>query len=110
MNESELIEASKAFLFAADNLQRARIRLDNAIRQISMKTLPSLGDSVASLDLSVRARKTCNRLGVCTVSELVEKTAQDILGVRNAGMTTVNEIREKLRKSGYFLMGESDDQ
>ena len=56
---------------------------------------------VGDLNLSVRARKCLTRLGIrhC-VAELVAKTADELLSVRNFGVTSLNEVRAKLTELG----------
>jgi len=61
---------------------------------------------VADLQLSVRCRKCLNRLGITTVGELVNKTADELLSVRNFGVTSLNEIRAKLAELGTSLRNE----
>jgi DNA-directed RNA polymerase subunit alpha len=51
---------------------------------------------VADLNLSVRSRKCLSRLGINTLGELVSRTPDELLGVRNFGVTSLNEIRQKL--------------
>lgn len=62
--------------------------------------------TVADLELSVRARKCLARLGLNTVGELVSRSADELLSVRNFGVTSLNEIREKLREKGARLRGD----
>ena len=51
---------------------------------------------VADLQLSVRARKCLTRLGIQTLGELVSRTPDELMSVRNFGVTSLNEIRQKL--------------
>ncbi|MFH5803734.1 DNA-directed RNA polymerase subunit alpha C-terminal domain-containing protein [Alienimonas sp. DA493] len=51
---------------------------------------------VSDLNLSVRARKCLTRLGIVTLGELVSRTPDDLMSVRNFGVTSLNEIRQKL--------------
>ncbi|NNJ24135.1 DNA-directed RNA polymerase subunit alpha C-terminal domain-containing protein [Alienimonas chondri] len=51
---------------------------------------------VSDLNLSVRARKCLTRLGIVTMGELVSRTPDDLMSVRNFGVTSLNEIRQKL--------------
>lgn len=51
---------------------------------------------VADLNLSVRARKCLSRLGIATMGEIVSRTPDELLSVRNFGVTSLNEIRLKL--------------
>ncbi len=65
-----------------------------------------LSKSVADLNLSVRARKCMIRLGINTMSELVRRTGDDLLECKNFGVTSLNEVREKLTAMGLKLRGE----
>jgi len=61
---------------------------------------------VTDLDLSVRARKCMNRLGIQTIGELVRRTADELLECKNFGVTSLKEIREKLTVYNIKLRGE----
>jgi DNA-directed RNA polymerase subunit alpha len=65
-----------------------------------------LGKQVSELNLSVRARKCMNRLGITTLGELVQRTADELLESKNFGMTSLNEVREKLAAMGLTLRGD----
>lgn len=62
--------------------------------------------SVSELDLSVRARKCLSRLGITTIGELVARSGDELLSVRNFGVTSLNEIREKLQLKDIKLRGD----
>lgn len=51
---------------------------------------------VTDLNLSVRSRKCLSRLGITTIGEVVSRTPDELLSVRNFGVTSLNEIRQKL--------------
>ncbi|MBO7681093.1 MAG: DNA-directed RNA polymerase subunit alpha, partial [Thermoguttaceae bacterium] len=57
------------------------------------------------LDLSNRAMNALKPLNIRTVGDLVAKTEDDLLLLRNFGETTLNEVKEKLAKfdSGFHL-------
>jgi DNA-directed RNA polymerase subunit alpha len=61
---------------------------------------------VADLNLSVRARKCMIRLGLNTIGELVRHTGDELLECKNFGVTSLNEVREKLTAYGLKLRGE----
>src|SRR5207248_8194185 len=65
-----------------------------------------LNKPVSELNLSVRARKCMNRLGLNSLGELVQRTADELLEAKNFGMTSLNEVREKLRQYGLSLRGD----
>jgi DNA-directed RNA polymerase subunit alpha len=58
---------------------------------------------VADLNLSVRARKAVSRLGIATIGELMNRTPDELLGIRNFGVTSLNEIRLRLGDMGVSL-------
>jgi DNA-directed RNA polymerase subunit alpha len=61
---------------------------------------------ISDLNLSVRARKCMVRLGISTVGELIRKTGDDLLECKNFGVTSLNEVREKLEQHGLKLRGD----
>jgi len=61
---------------------------------------------IADLNLSVRARKCMVRLGINTIGELIRKTGDDMLECKNFGVTSLNEVREKLAALGLKLRGD----
>jgi DNA-directed RNA polymerase subunit alpha len=65
-----------------------------------------LGKPIADLNLSVRARKCMIRLGVSTIGELVRRTGDELLECKNFGVTSLNEVREKLTGHALKLRGD----
>jgi DNA-directed RNA polymerase subunit alpha len=61
---------------------------------------------ISDLNLSVRARKCMIRLGLNTIGELVRRTGDDLLECKNFGVTSLNEVREKLALHGLKLRGD----
>ncbi len=61
---------------------------------------------ISDLNLSVRARKCMVRLGLTTVGELLRRTGDDLLECKNFGVTSLNEVREKLTQAGLKLRGD----
>src|SRR5690606_3611152 len=55
-----------------------------------------LSRPISDLNLSVRARKCMIRLGVTTIGDLVRRTGDELLECKNFGVTSLNEVREKL--------------
>lgn len=58
---------------------------------------------VADLELSVRSRKCLARLGITSIGGLISKSADELLGIRNFGVTSLNEIRAQLSNAGLAL-------
>jgi DNA-directed RNA polymerase subunit alpha len=46
------------------------------------------------------------RLGVSTVGELLRRTGDELLECKNFGVTSLNEVREKLTAQGLKLRGD----
>jgi DNA-directed RNA polymerase subunit alpha len=65
-----------------------------------------LGKPVSDLNLSVRARKCMNRLGINSLGDLVQRSGDELLESKNFGMTSLNEVREKLAQFGLSLRGD----
>ena len=59
--------------------------------------------SVGELSLSVRARKALSLLNIQTIGDLCLKTEAELMGVKNFGMTSLLEIKEKLTDAGLSL-------
>jgi DNA-directed RNA polymerase subunit alpha len=61
---------------------------------------------ISDLNLSVRARKCMARLQLNSIGELVRKTGDDMLECKNFGVTSLNEVREKLTDLGLKMRGD----
>jgi DNA-directed RNA polymerase subunit alpha len=59
--------------------------------------------AVAELDLSVRASNCLQAEGIKTVRDLVSRTEQDMLKIRNFGKTSLKEVKKKLADLGLSL-------
>ncbi len=62
-----------------------------------------LNMTLAELRLSVRANNCLESENIQTVRDLVQRTEDQLLEVRNFGDTTLNEVREKLSQYGLHL-------
>ncbi|MBN2512787.1 MAG: tetratricopeptide repeat protein [Sedimentisphaerales bacterium] len=62
-----------------------------------------LNKPVDDLELSVRARRALAKLGVKVFYDLVSRTEAELLGCKNFGVTSLNEIKEKLSNFGLGL-------
>ena len=65
-----------------------------------------LGRPISDLTLSVRARKCMIRLGISTIGELIHHTGDELLECKNFGVTSLNEVRDKLATHGLKLRGD----
>jgi len=58
---------------------------------------------VEDLQLSVRARKCLQKLNIHTIGDLTRKTEAELLGCKNFGVTSLNEIKRGLANIGLSL-------
>jgi DNA-directed RNA polymerase subunit alpha len=65
-----------------------------------------LNKPVSELNLSVRARKCMNRLGITTLGELCQRTSDELLEAKNFGVTSLTEVKEKLAQYNLKLRGD----
>jgi DNA-directed RNA polymerase subunit alpha len=73
---------------------------------LSPEEQATLGKPVSELNLSVRARKCMNRLNITTLGELCSRTSDELLEAKNFGITSLNEVKEKLTQYGLKLRGD----
>lgn len=64
--------------------------------------------SIDELELSVRSYNCLKRAGINTVQELTNRTAEDMMKVRNLGRKSLEEVLAKLHELGLSLK-QSDD-
>ena len=62
-----------------------------------------LNKPLAQMDLSVRARKALQLLGVQTVGDLATRTEAELMGVKNFGATSLDEVRDVLQSHNLEL-------
>jgi DNA-directed RNA polymerase subunit alpha len=81
----------------------ARVRKD-IIEQLRGKAPDTvLNKPISSLELSVRARKALQLLNIATIGELAARTEAELMGVKNFGTTSLDEIKKKLGDFGLSL-------
>ncbi len=64
--------------------------------------------SIEELDLSVRPLNCLKRAGIFTVEDLVKKSEEDMLKVRNLGRKSLDEVIRKLEGMGLSLANKED--
>ena len=62
-----------------------------------------LAQPIEDMDLTVRSYNCLKREGVTTVGELVQKTEDDLLEIRNFGQKSIDEVKAKLEEMGLGL-------
>ncbi len=63
---------------------------------------------IEELELSVRSYNSLKRAGVHSVEQLVEKSHEDLMKVRNLGAKSLTEVKKKLEELGLSLKPSDD--
>ncbi len=65
--------------------------------------------TIEELDLSVRSYNCLKRAGINTVEDLINKSEEDMMKVRNLGRKSLEEVINKLNSLGLYLKKEEDN-
>ena len=65
-----------------------------------------LSMTIDELDLSVRSFNCLKRANIYTVADLINKTGEDMMKVRNMGKKSLDEVQKKLEMMGLSLASE----
>ena len=64
--------------------------------------------TIEELDLSVRSFNCLKRAGINTVEDLISKSEEDMMKVRNLGRKSLEEVMQKLQSLGFSLHSEDE--
>ena len=64
--------------------------------------------NIDELELSVRSYNCLKRAGINKVQELINKTPEDMMKVRNLGRKSLDEVLAKLKELGLSLNQNED--
>lgn len=67
-----------------------------------------LGKSIEEMELSVRSFNCLKRAGIHTVEDLIKKSEEDMLKVRNLGRKSLDEVIAKLQSYGLSLRNQEE--
>jgi DNA-directed RNA polymerase subunit alpha len=65
--------------------------------------------TIEELDLSVRSYNCLKRAGINTVQELIQRTEEDMMKVRNLGKKSLEEVNNKLAALNLSLKKKDDE-
>ena len=108
--ETSLVEINE--MLAAKGLRLGQLATEKQMAEpydaesLSPDEQALLARPVSDLGLSVRARKCMIRLGITTIGELIRRSGDDLLECKNFGVTSLNEVREKLEPHSIKLRGD----
>jgi DNA-directed RNA polymerase subunit alpha len=94
-----LVEHLKLFVDLSEN---ARL-VDVMVESTTDEKEKVLEMNIDELELSVRSYNCLKRAGINTVQELINKTPEDMMKVRNLGRKSLDEVLAKLKELGLAL-------
>ena len=105
MSAKVLIEHLELFLDLAEGVSETEsIMAEKTDNEVSK----ALDLTIDELDLSVRSFNCLKRAGINTVEDLINKSEEDMMKVRNLGRKSLEEVIAKLNSFGFTL--KKDDQ
>ena len=105
LNEIKALLAQKGLRLgqAADDPNGAARRASATPGAVVSAPPEVMGKNVSDMELSVRSRKALQRLNINTLAELASRTEDELLGCKNFGQTSLNEIKQQLTTFGLSL-------
>ena len=94
-----LNEHLKLFIDMSDEAKNKEIMVERA----EVKKEKVLEMTIEELDLSVRSFNCLKRAGIDTVEDLISRTEEDMIKVRNLGRKSLEEVIQKLHSLGLDL-------
>ena len=76
------------------------------VEKTATTTDTKLSMTIDELDLSVRSFNCLKRANINTVADLISKTGEDMMKVRNMGKKSLDEVQKKLEMMGLSLASE----
>ena len=84
-------------------LSTAELEEDFMVERKSEEKNRNLEKPIEDLDLSVRSYNCLKRAGIHTLGELIEKSEEDMMKVRNLGKKSLKEVKQKLEEMNLGL-------
>ncbi len=98
-----LIAHFKLFQTMAGDLEDGKEEKSPFLEKEVDETDKVLDMTIEDLDLSVRSYNCLKRADILTVADLVQKSEEDMMKVRNLGRKSLDEVENKLRELGLSL-------
>lgn len=94
-----LIEHLKLFVNLSEETENVEIMVEKG----DSGKEKNLEKTIEELDLSVRSFNCLKRAGINTVEDLISKTEEEMMKVRNLGRKSLEEVIQKLESLGFAL-------
>ena len=88
------------------NLSDAVTSSSTVVEKVADHPDAKLSMTIDELDLSVRSFNCLKRANINTVADLIDKTGEDMMRVRNMGKKSLDEVQKKLEMMGLSLASE----
>ena len=88
------------------NLSDAVATSSTVVEKVADRPDAKLAMTIDELDLSVRSFNCLKRANINTVADLINKTGEDMMKVRNMGKKSLDEVQKKLEMMGLSLASE----
>ncbi len=88
------------------NLSEAASAGSTMVEKVTNSPDTKLSMTIDELDLSVRSFNCLKRANINTVADLISKTGEDMMKVRNMGKKSLDEVQKKLEMMGLSLASE----
>ncbi len=88
------------------NLSEAASAGSTVVEKSADRPDTKLAMTIDELDLSVRSFNCLKRANINTVADLISKTGEDMMKVRNMGKKSLDEVQKKLEMMGLSLASE----
>ena len=88
------------------NLSDSVATSSTVVDKVENRVDAKLSMTIDELDLSVRSFNCLKRANINTVADLINKTGEDMMKVRNMGKKSLDEVQKKLEMMGLSLASE----
>ena len=88
------------------NLSDSVVSGSTVVERVAERPDAKLAMTIDELDLSVRSFNCLKRANINTVADLISKTGEDMMKVRNMGKKSLDEVQKKLEMMGLSLASE----
>lgn len=94
-------------IFEVENIKNNESTLKNIVDHINCQPVESktryIEYSCEELDLSVRSYNCLKRAGIRTLDDVISKTEDELMLVRNLGRKSLDEVIKKVKEYGYHM-------
>ena len=106
ISAKDAVSLGAKILSVFTNLSDAVTSSSTVVEKVADHPDAKLSMTIDELDLSVRSFNCLKRANINTVADLIDKTGEDMMRVRNMGKKSLDEVQKKLEMMGLSLASE----